>query len=50
MELLVWSRSLKLFGTEGEGHLRLTGPAGSRTFNLRLHDYRAKTPKVAAPF
>lgn len=41
---------LKLFGTEGEGHLRLTGPAGSRTFNLRLHDYRAKTPKVAAPF
>jgi len=41
---------LKLFGTEGEGHLRLTGPAGSRTFNLRLHDYRAKTPRIAAPF
>ena len=42
--------SLKLFGTEGTGNLHLTGPAGSRTFNLRLHDYRAKTPKSMAPF
>ena len=42
--------SLKLFGTEGQGHLSLTGPAGSRTINLRLHDYRATLPKTAAPF
>lgn len=42
--------SLKLFGTEGNGHLHLTGPAGSRTFNLRVHDYRAKVPKSMTPF
>ena len=42
--------SLKLFGTEGHGHLHLTGPAGSRTFNLRLHDYRVRIPKSMAPF
>jgi hypothetical protein len=42
--------SLKLFGTEGDGQLCLTGPGGSRTFNLRLHDYRAKSPKSMAPF
>ncbi len=42
--------SLKLFGTEGTGHLHLTGPAGSRTFNLRLHDYRAKIPKSMPAF
>ncbi len=42
--------SLKLFGTEGDGKLCLTGPGGSRTFNLRLHDYRAKSPKSMAPF
>ncbi|MES2470583.1 MAG: hypothetical protein V4675_25035 [Verrucomicrobiota bacterium] len=42
--------NLKLFGTEGDGQLCLTGPGGSRTFNLRLHDYRAKSPKSMAPF
>ena len=42
--------SIKLFGTEGNGHLHLTGPAGSRTFNLRLYDYRATPPKSMAPF
>ena len=42
--------NLKLFGSEGTGQLRLIGPGGSRTFNLRLHDYRAKTPKTVAPF
>jgi len=41
---------LKLFGTEGHGQLCLTGPRGSRTFNLRLHDYRARSPRTAAPF
>ncbi|MDB6071544.1 MAG: hypothetical protein JWL81_2715 [Verrucomicrobiales bacterium] len=44
------SGQLKLFGTEGVGKLALTGPTGSRTFNLKLHDYRAKMPKTAAPF
>ncbi len=42
--------NLKLFGSEGTGQLQLIGPGGSRTFNLRLHDYRAKTPKTVAPF
>ncbi len=44
------SGSLKLFGTEGQGQLALAGPAGSRTLNLKLHDYRAKIPRTAAPF
>ncbi len=42
--------SIKLFGTEGNGQLHLTGPAGSRILNLRLHDYRAKLPKTEARF
>jgi hypothetical protein len=44
------SGSLKLFGTEGHGSLVLTGPTGSRTFNVKVHDYRNKAPKTAAPF
>lgn len=42
--------SLRLFGTEGEGRLALTGPAGSRTFQLHLHDYRGRVPAASIPF
>ncbi len=44
------SGRLRLFGSEGQGHLALAGPAGSRIFNLKLHDYRAKMPRTSAPF
>ncbi|MES2707317.1 MAG: hypothetical protein V4726_12015 [Verrucomicrobiota bacterium] len=42
--------SLRLFGTEGEGSLVLTGPAGSRTFQLNLRDYRGRVPRTTLPF
>ncbi len=42
--------SWKLFGSEGGGQLVMRGPTGSRTFQVKLHDYRARPVRTAAPF